>query len=131
MYACYLLVGKSWKLHEIVENFNDVTAFLETTQSMMKARLLGLPINGYDVHELQNQAKTAVEAEDPMKITAGETYNYIRHIQTRFALDDAQLSKMLNSEQLDDMIRAMQLGRPDQVTVMLYQDGILARKTPK
>ena len=63
-----------------------------------------------------------------MKISAKESFNYIRQIQAHNMLDDEQFAKLLDSPQLDDMLRAMQLKRMDQVTVMLYQDGILVRK---
>lgn len=66
-----------------------------------------------------------------MKISASEACNYIRLIQSHFALDDAQFAKLLDSAQLTDMLRAAQLNRMDQVTVMLYQDDILVRKTQR
>lgn len=66
-----------------------------------------------------------------MKISAKEAFIYIRQIQAHHMLDDDQFGKLLDSPQLDDMLRALQLNRMDQVTVMLYQDGILVRKTNK
>lgn len=56
MFALYLLKGKSWKLHEIVKTDEEAEFFQRIARDMMNGRPLGVPINGYDVHELRNQA---------------------------------------------------------------------------
>ena len=56
MLATYLLTAKGWQFHEfIVESDRDF--FIRMVEDMMKARLLGLPILGYDVHKLTNLAE--------------------------------------------------------------------------
>lgn len=63
-----------------------------------------------------------------MKISAKATYEYLQRIKEHHNLTDTQFNMLLDSAQIDDMLRAVQLVRMDQVTVMLYQDGILVRK---
>lgn len=59
MYACFLLVGKDWKLHDIVKTDEEAEFFQRIARDMMNGRLLGVPILGYDVHELTNKADKA------------------------------------------------------------------------
>lgn len=127
-YALFLQTQREWKLHDIVTTVEAYKAFVDIAEDMIGRRLLGPAVLGYAAYELTSQSSKAGES---VKISAKEAFNYIRLIQSHFALDDEQFTKLLNSDQLDDMLRAVQLNRMDQVTVMLYQDGILVRKTNK
>lgn len=49
-------------------------------------------------------------------------------IVEKFELDSKQIHDLSNSAQLNHIIDAAQFGRWDQVTLMLYQDGILRKK---
>lgn len=59
MYALFLLVGKDWKLHDIVKTGEEAEYFQRIARDMMDKPMLGKPILGYDVHELKNQADKA------------------------------------------------------------------------
>lgn len=60
-----------------------------------------------------------------------EICSAILGIQDMFELNYIQQQQLLKSEQLDHILTAAHWMRWDQVTVMLYQDDILERKTQK
>lgn len=58
-YACFLqFKPQGWRLHEIVETEAERDLFIENAKDMMKARMNGLQVIGYDVHELTNKAES-------------------------------------------------------------------------
>lgn len=116
MFALFLLVGKDWKLHDIVKTPEEAREFKRIAQDMMNKPMLGKPITGYDVHELVNQA---MSDNSELKV-----------LGFRMGLTQNQLEQLTKSSLRADILKAAQFGRWDQVTLMLYQDGILERKTP-
>lgn len=66
-----------------------------------------------------------------MAIDFRDSLHAVYSIQQHFSLNDNQMKKLIESPQLQHILEAVHWVRWDQVTVMLYQDDILERKTAK
>lgn len=74
---------------------------------------------------------TATRQGGFMAIEFRDSLHAVYSIQQHFGLNDDQMKKLIESPQLHHILEAVHWVRWDQVTVMLYQDDILERKSKK